>query len=368
MSKILYIEILRIVACSMVIFIHTNDNGFNLFTQYNLYNYKFWLYLFISTSSCYAISIFFAISGALLFSKEESIKKNCKRILKYILLLIIFSIINYIFNIIIHNENFEFKTLCSGIYVGNLNNQLWFLYAYIAFLIMLPFLRSLAKNLSNKYYYYLFLLAIIFQGIFPICQYLLFRGNYIINPDFTNRLVLFDSMIIYPLLGYFIHNRISSNDLKKYLPFLWIINIVSIVFSCLATSFQINITGDYYKNFRDCFNVINVSTIFATCKYFFTNYKINDFIKKLIISLGRCTFGIYLIHSLIMQILPIEYIINLLNNNHMFCSFVYVLIILLICYIVIYIFNFIIKYIKLCFYKIYQILLNRVVKFIKIFI
>lgn len=102
---------------------------------------------------------------------------------------------------------------------------LWYLYAYIAFLISVPFLRVLVKNLSNKSFVYMIAICMVvffFQIIVTI-----FGDDYAINQDLIPVWSTSWAMI-YPCIGYYLHHRIDVTAIKRYLPAIWVTNLLSI--------------------------------------------------------------------------------------------------------------------------------------------
>ena len=93
----IHIDFIKILAILLVIFIHTGNEGFLAYQkQSNLFIQIFQLFL---TSFCkIAVPLYFMCSGALLLGKEESIQKLWKkRVLKYIIITIVFTLFYYIF-------------------------------------------------------------------------------------------------------------------------------------------------------------------------------------------------------------------------------------------------------------------------------
>lgn len=92
-----YIDFLRLIAIYMVLFNHTGMRGFILYTVAKnsvLYPLYFFNTIFIKI----AVPLFFLITGALLLDREESIKKIIQnRFLKYAIVLLVSSVIAYIY-------------------------------------------------------------------------------------------------------------------------------------------------------------------------------------------------------------------------------------------------------------------------------
>ena len=225
--------------------------------------------------------------------------------------------------------------------MGNIKNHLWFIYAYIAFLISLPLLRSLVSKLKEKDYYYMIGLVIIFNAIIPIVEYLIWKGKVSINQNIKVTW-LFSNIVFYPCLGYFLQNEFKKYNNKKSIIFLWIVNIIGIIISCYMTYYRFLETGALKESnaqaFFNNFSFINCICIFITIKYVFENAKMPNWINKLIYSVGSCTFGIYLIHLLILNNSHMKKILVMLQQdahiNHMISVFIVCLCVMVISYII----------------------------------
>ena len=333
-----YLEVMRIIACFFVIFNHTGDNGFSLFAQYNWGEPQYWCYMFISVFCKFSVPLFFAISGALLLTKtEEAISVVWKRrITRIVLVLIIFSFFYYCKRIYTGKEVFDIDRFLLKTYDSGWNFSYWYLYAYIAFLISIPILRKMACAMEDKHYYYMFVLIVVFNGIRPIMEYLLWKGEHSLNSKLSMNW-LAESIVFYPLLGYFLQHRLKDIDKKgKYICVMWVVDVITILACCYTTYVEKNIIGEYSENYYSSFAMINMVTIFVTIKYFYVKYgaKFPKWFEKMICSIGGCTFGIYLWHVFVMGRIKGLYDIlqNNLGLNYMIAAFCFCFVVLLISY------------------------------------
>jgi len=290
-----------------------------------------------------AVPLFFMISGAIMLGKEEEPIKVLwkKRILKFAIILITISLLYYIYKLNINLEEFNIKTfLFKFLTSKGLYYHLGFLYSYIAYLISLPFLKSLVKNLKDKHYYYMIGISLLFTGIIPIIEYLIGnKTNLLINNIKASW--IYSEIVIYPCIGYFLHNKFKFNNPQKVILISWILNIVSIIISCYMTLYKGKITGTFSvtnsQTFHRVFVLINSICVFITIKYIFEHISVYKWIEKLIYSLGGCTFGIYLLHPLLKKITIVEQILSIIKStgiNRMIAVFIWCLCILIISYIV----------------------------------
>lgn len=307
-SKDLSLEVMRIIAIIFVIFNHTK--GFWAFTECELGSFGYFLGLFLSVFCKFSVPLFFMISGALLLKKQEPLSVILKkRFLRMFIVLVGFSILGcllYASSI----SNFMIE-LVFAIYSGNTFYTLWFIFAYMTFLLLLPFLRMIAQKLNWKLFKYILALYIIFKAILPIFQFLILQDTVSISEEF---LILSSDTIVYPLVGYFLYNKVDFSKIKNNIILVfWCINIAFIIITSLLIYYKM-LKPEYRDSsalqpFFTRFTAINSITIFITIKKFVI---INNsgFFAKLIKSAGECTFGIYLIH-----ILPIFYFNFLYSKN-----------------------------------------------------
>lgn len=338
--KLLYLEAMRILAIFFVIFNHTGNNGYFLFSQRPVGSIQFWFYLVLSVFCKFSVALFFAISGALILGKDESISVLWKkRILKMIVILIIISLIYYLDTIIEHSLKFDLKYFIVQLYSSILKEHLWYIYAYIAYLISLPFLRAIVKSLEVKYYYYMMVIVIFFNSLLPSIEYLLFNGAYKLSNNFSGKISwIATSIIFYPCIGYFLQNKLDFEKInKKIILLLWIVNAGGILLSCYLTYKMYLNTGTYPQTFHNTFVPLNCITIFITVKYLFTRITLPKFAERIFLSLGKCTFGIYLIHLLILRK---PFMTNILDKllsfglNNMIAILIVCLLTTLICYLI----------------------------------
>ncbi len=229
-----------------------------------------------------------------------------KRISRIAVVLFVFSILYYGREVYWGNEELSIKEFLFGIYDDGWNSSYWYLYAYIQMLITLPFLRILAKNLEDRYYYYLFALVTFFAGILPVFEYILWRGSHSLNNQLRIGW-LATNIVFYPLMGYFLQYRIKHLEKKgKLILTMWILNILAIALCCYATYLRAITTGECSEGksqlFHNSLVMVNTATIFLSIKYFFIKFEtmLPKYFLRMISSVGSCTFGIYLWHILVL--------------------------------------------------------------------
>ena len=301
-TPLLHIELLRVIAIFLVIFNHTGTYGFvhcNLYAGEGPY---YWLFLFISISIKIAVPIFFMISGALLLKKEESLKHLWKkRVLKMTIVLILFSFISYLYLIYTGSvQEFSISDFLVRLYTNKISTQYWFLYSYIAFLILLPILRIIAKNLSPKLMMYIIALYLTVQTA-TILQYLVSGGTL----NYTDSFYLFitQNIFIYPILGYYLENRLPKEKLDRSLLMkMTLASIIAVSICSVMTWYHCGLIGEWKEStcqvFFQTLTIIPAATAYLWLKYLFTKHDVRPSISRIIITVGSASFGIYLLEQI----------------------------------------------------------------------
>lgn len=298
--QIIHIEILRILAMLFVVFNHTTDVGFFLFRSCATGSVGFWMHLFNAIFIKAGAPLFFMISGALLIPRqEESIGQVFrKRILKYGFILLaaslVYAYLNHAFGIVDYTP----QTLWRGIYSSGIMYHLWFLYGYIAFLMLLPVLRRFAPALKDEHYRYLIALHAVFRLI-SVVEYLTNGLSYSIKVELVPLLPW--NAIVYPLIGYYVEHRLDVKRMKKRtLAGLWAIDILMILLCAYATYVKGLAEGEFTEArsqmFFNTFVFFNAFVIYVTVKRIFGDVKYSERIRRIICNIGSCCFGIYLLH------------------------------------------------------------------------
>lgn len=318
--KQLDIELMRILAAFFVIFNHTGNNGYFLFSLYPMQSFPFWIYLFLSIFCTFSVPLFFMITGALMLNREPEPLKDLweHRVLKMVRILLFWSLLYYFASVCRGTQKFGVKEFAAVFYDSSWNYSFWYLYAYIPLLISLPLLQKFAKGLSNKDYIYMIALFFTFSSLLPTMQYLLWQDQHNLNENFRLGWIC-TGTLFYPCLGYFLQHRAKDYWNKKRLAILWAVNIAAILLACCMTYLKANATGvcDEVNSeaFHSTFVAVNCASIFVSCQYFVQHVKINERIQRMILSVGGCSFGIYLLHVLFMEIPGIKKLLDVFRDQ-----------------------------------------------------
>ena len=333
-ERLLHIEIMRILAIIFVVLNHTGKYGSILFAEYSPDTIQYWIYLAVSIFEKMAVPLFFAISGAIMLNRpNEPMMKLCHRIFRMLSILLLFSFIYYIIDII-NGSLLSVGGVLKIIYSDTIRGPLWFLYLYIGYLIILPFLRILVQNMSKLHFMYMFALAVFFNGL-PVIEYLSFPDGITIN-EHLKIAWLSNWAVLYPCLGFYLQHKVKFESIHKILPYIWTINIAAIILSVYMSYKHSMIEGYSSEAFHRNFLIFNCAAIYISVRWLFERRSFNLPCTWLIRSVGRCTFGIYLLHQFFMGkffFMPIMKKFQGSALNDMICVFIATFFIVLLSYI-----------------------------------
>ncbi len=272
-----------------------------IFVLYNhLYTYEVSflktdsIFLFIFYQLCALICrcgppLFFMISGALLLGKEESYLHILRhRVLRIVLVMLLCAFIKCI-------NGLSFRDYLHMVFF-DLN---WYLYAYLAYLLMLPFLRLIAINSKREHV----IIYLISCSVFYLsCGIFYFFNTEIMIYDLVS---LFNERwasqcwgIVFPLLGYYVY-RADDYDLKNSKLTSWFIlfmTIFSVVVCFILTDIDIKNNEAFHVDMmRQHFILFPSILIFSLCLKI-NNLK-NIIITKTIVSISNTVFGIFMLET-----------------------------------------------------------------------
>ena len=309
-----YIDFLRIFSMFAVVFLHSASDL--LRTEYNT---GVWHFSNVLTSLfSVSVPIFFMISGAMLLSDEKAssikglYKVRLKKIVLPFLFWSLFAVIYFLITEYLYYDTLNFSALKYRVmhFLSEpVTIHLWFMYALIPIYVILPFLKVLIDNINNKQSIYLFLIWAIFsiftttaQNFLPGEYKVLFSFNYSFNLNVIGGYVGFF------ILGYYLHN----NDFKIKRKYLIIFVIADVFIVSFGTYILYILKNGYFENFKVYTGLFTVSLSIAVFLLFKDIFKNKENVKfsKLINKLSETSFGIYLIHNLVINFFNLNYFIQ----------------------------------------------------------
>lgn len=310
-QRVIYADILRIVAIIGVIIIHTAGP---LRLQMNTIELSWWWISNIFNSATrWSVPIFVMVSGLVLLDprKEESIKTFLSKRLTRVLIPFIFwgifyTILMYRTNII-ENQALPLLEIFESFITGSIYFHFWFVYMLLGLYFLTPIIRVYVKNTDSNNLKYFLILWFVANGVFVFFEKI---SEITIGLD----LIFVQGFIGYFILGHYLH--ITKLN-KKQSSLAYVLSIISVIITVLGTFIVTTNNGGIYDGaFTDYLSptVILMSPgIFIAFKNYdwnkvFENRKSNH--KKVsmknVLEFSSLSFGIYLIHPLVMSLISLD--------------------------------------------------------------
>lgn len=278
MKRNMNIELVRVIACMLVIVLHVCNFYRRNMDMITLSSYNFNLVINAITYIC--VPLFLMITGALLLNREP--KNNIKRFMNGVKILVIWTIIYGIWNTIKGNEIHLIDLLYSPI-----EDHLWYMYILIGFYIALPFMQILYRNMTYQYKQYFIILW------FILLMYRFVSAYYGYYPDYDVPFLGGSSYYFgYLFIGAYI-NEYKDKYNKNYSLLLCILSLSGLILLCFLSSQTSKII-----QYRNPFIIISSLCLF----HYILSLKDIKISALLIQNISEASLGIYLIHIIFLDI------------------------------------------------------------------
>ena len=305
--RVLYFDILSILACLAVIFMHCNGVVHSFSPSSAWYEA-----LLVEVLAYWAVPVFFMLTGAKTLGYEDRYSTGTffkKRFFGVFLPFIIWSVILYVIRFsgsfgIARPEgwNFSIGSFYRAFMECKIEPTYWFFYAMLSITLAVPIISKLRNN--TKVLVYLCTSSFIATGVFPVFAEL-FGLPW--NADLT--MPAAGGYVPYVVLGYLLHNtdyfRIRSRRIVLYS-----LALICLVFRYVYTLLSSEALGELDRtlfSYQSFVATLPSMAIFVMFKQIFLNNHLlsrkeftNSFISVLSVLSNSC-FGIYLIHKLILD-------------------------------------------------------------------
>ncbi len=316
-KKILHIEVLRILAVLCIMYSHTGFRGHDAYSCTDS-TVTFMASLALACVSTCGVELFWMISGSLLLDGEECAREVYKkRVIRFLKVLLIFSLIRYFYDwfmgvygtSVYWGDAYGVKAGAGQVHIGvwdffirfisgSIFVPYWFLYYFIGILILLPFIRKLFRAMTMDEWRLLLLLEFIFLVVVEPAEIVL--HTHLEIPFYVPGPV--NSFI----LGYAAEKVISGDALKKSrnLVLIACVVVTVVLFKCIVTIMLGNPIGaDRIVYTEVCNQPIAFCVLLLARGLALKLGECPKRMAKIICYIGGCTFGIYLLEDYLRQLL-----------------------------------------------------------------
>ena len=311
-------DLLRIIACVMVLLIHISMEGW-----YNISprTYTWTVLNFYDTLARPAVPLFVMISGSLFLRKKEiDLKHLWKKNILHILVIYIFWVVFYaVMNTGVKKTIADPKVIWEIVSGPNPQYHLWYLRTLLNLYVIAPLLWLLVGKMDQKYLRYFLLIFFVFGSLRHTLYELPFLPAWIheqINLFVDMDLIEYSA---YFMLGYFLSVSDDFSRLRtKRLAVIYLLTMIS----AAALNQWIAAADDWptqalYGNFSIPVAVEAVCLFLLVRRINYTE-KLSAVRTKWLVRLSEATLFVYLIHPFIIQRLQIYLHLYTTNYNVLF--------------------------------------------------
>ena len=323
-SRFNEIDLIETIAIFFVIFYHCTTYTFDFMNTGSFGNY---ILYFSRTILATCVPIFFFVNGFLLLNKPLDFKKHIKKCINIFVIIFIWALILMPLYLLINGENITLNAIIVPILNMSVDydmNLFWYLGALLCIYILFPLLKICFDANKKAFIFFTVVCGMLTLGFDLLNEIFLVAGNF--THTLENGLELPITTMFNPFRGsygysfvYFCTGGLIYGLKDKILTIPVhkrnLISILGIVLCCtclfvmgvLHSKYVHNKLWDIVWNGYDTiFTFLNVLFIYTLC----LNYK-NDY--KLIKSISLNTMGIYLLHSLFINLFT-QYITDNMKN------------------------------------------------------
>lgn len=257
----------------------------------------------------WAVPCFLMVTGALLLDPDHEVtlaKIFGKYIQRALTALICFSLIYYMFDLAVKRMSITWKMVISYLYMlytGNSWANMWYLYLLIGLYLMLPFYRKITE--SRKLTYYFLVLHLIFLSFLPLL-------NALTHVQSAFYICTYTVYPFYLVLGYALRKRWVRISVGCGTVLLAAGAALYILFSRIAymggskTLSELLNTYAFFPAIMMSCGIFSVAEAADNGKYRGTG----------LLAIDRCSFGIYLVHLLVLKFFIVVLKVNPTGQNY----------------------------------------------------
>lgn len=307
-SYIFSADIIRNLAIFGVVIIHTTNA---VYTRLDFFGgLTWWIAIVLDSFSRISIPLFIMLSGYLMLGKEEKLEESLKRILSKIAVPFIFWGLFYFWlgtgTPSLSHIN---PSIFQKIFYGNVYH-LYFLVIIMGLYFVAPMIRYYLRNTSSNSSEF-FMKALLVLGVLEVAFQFVFKTC--ASENFFTRWVPYAGLFV---AGYVLGNRKRIGNQKLLLTYFLTLaatlglNYLYYLLSAKGINFLSSKTClSHYTDHYLSLNVVamSISAFLLLLNLKYEKLKKNIAISKLVNSIARASFGIYIVHPFIGRFLEIQF-------------------------------------------------------------
>lgn len=310
------IDLLETLAIFFVLAYHCSFYDFNFIgNKLPIYYFRYFFRTILST----CVPLFFFANGFLVFHRKFDLKKHVKKILRFMLLAVVWGILTIVILMFIRGDYLSSKEILRILWrwQGGWIGHLWFLGAFVSYYLIFPLLKIVFDYNRRVFLYFVVVCGIFTFGrifinnIWDVCV------TQIIHSAATSRDIdllgifnIFDPFrapyyyaVVYSCIGGLVYeykDQLMSVPVKKRNIYALLAIVLSCTFLWLLGMSYSKVNGAVWDVVWDGYDtvptLVNVLALYVLALNF--NHR-----NVVIETVSKNTLGIYLIHEIILDIL-----------------------------------------------------------------
>lgn len=305
-NRIAYLDYLRVIATAAVVMLHISIQGWD---EVDVQSGQWMVYNVWNGLIRWCVPVFVMISGSLFLNPKKKVtvyrlwSRNIPRILAAFLF---WSVIYGLFHYISRN-GWTLHTFLMSVITGYYH--MWFLFLIIGLYLVTPLLRKITADHGTLNYF--LVLALFFGFLVPTFRTQIVPFSTALSESDTIHALFhdYDSMRLYlPLgytgyyvLGYYLSKRNLTPSERILIYVLGILGFLATISGSAILSRNLGKANSAWYEYVSLNVLLESTAVFVLVRYSSRYWK--DGLKKTLSAMSDKTFGIYLVHLLIVDIL-----------------------------------------------------------------
>lgn len=298
-SKTVWIEVLRVLCILCVVMNHTCMTIINNsdIEKIGLHNYIVLDEIVMLVR--FAVPCFLMISGYLLLNRNKQLPVS--KLMRYtgrmFIVLLLFGTLYSIIEIVITSKMFSVGAIFHGflnMLEGNSWSHMWYVYMLIGLYIITPVLKAFIAYSDEKTQRVVLLVLYVGNCAIPMI-------NNIFGIAIENYMVL-NVYVMYYLLGGYLRN--ADNVVEKREKSVYFLGIAAILISCILELLFLLLKHETASWNHGASNLLTPLCALAVFVFFMKHHKTpkNTIFSKTVLSVASCSFAMYLIHPVFINL------------------------------------------------------------------
>lgn len=276
-KRLYYLDVLRVIACIMVIVIHVSSDY--IYMGESVAGNSYIIGLVANTMSRSCIGLFLMISGALVLKKSTSLSNVIKHSIRYLYLYFLWSFF-YALVSVVYIGDYSIENMIGSMLRGKYH--LW----YLLLVSFIYGITPLFNSVDIKSLKWVCFICILFGVVFTSLHF----GDWGLFENAVNSKIL--AYIGYFILGYLLSRVRGSFIFILPLVAVWVLHSDMMVRLCRRDG----VFNEYLSDYNNILVFIEVVCIFLIVKYIITKG------SRVIEIVSGATFGVYLVHVVFVDV------------------------------------------------------------------